>query len=125
MKKWSKSWKSSTQRRKQRKYIYNAPLHIRKKLMKATLSKELREKYGKRSITIRKGDVVEIMRGQFKKVKGKVIEVDYKNYRVKVENATIKTSKGDLKYYPIHPSNLRIIELNLEDKKRVEILKRK
>jgi small subunit ribosomal protein S17 len=71
------------------------------------------------------GDVVRIMRGSFKGVEGKVIEVDYKKYRIKVENATLKTSKGDLAYYPIHPSNVMIKELNLEDKKREEVLKRK
>jgi large subunit ribosomal protein L24 len=125
MKEWSSSWKRSKQRRKQRKYVYNAPLHIRRKLMKATLSKELRKKFKKRSATIRKGDVVRIMRGSFKGVEGKVIEVDYKKYRIKVENATLKTSKGDLAYYPIHPSNVMIKELNLEDKKREEVLKRK
>jgi large subunit ribosomal protein L24 len=125
MKEWSSSWKSSKQRRKQRKYIYNAPLHVRRKLMKATLSKSLREKFKRRSFTIRKGDVVKIMRGQFKGVEGKVIEVDYKNYKIKVENATLRTSKGDIAYYPIHPSNVMIVELNLEDKKREEALKRK
>ncbi len=125
MKKWSKNWKSSKQRRKQRKYIYNAPLHIRRKIMKATLSKSLREKFKKRSVTVRKEDVVKIMRGQFKGVEGKVVEVDYKNYVIKVENATMKNSKGELVYYPIHPSNVMIIELNMEDKKREEAIKRK
>ena len=45
---FSKSWKSSRQPRKQRKYVFNAPLHIRHKLVSANLSKELRKKYGKR-----------------------------------------------------------------------------
>ena len=43
--KWYKNWKSSKQPRKQRKYRRNAPLHIRNKMMRAPLSKELRDKY--------------------------------------------------------------------------------
>lgn len=38
------------QPRKQRKFLYNAPLHLRGgKIMSAPLSKELREKYGVRT----------------------------------------------------------------------------
>jgi large subunit ribosomal protein L24 len=59
---FSKSWKSSKQPRKQRKYLYNMDLHNVKKLMSAHLSKELMKKYGKRNIPIRKGDKVKIMR---------------------------------------------------------------
>ena len=51
---FSKSWKSSKQPRKQRKYIAKAPLHIKRKLMGVNLSKELRKKHGKRNIVVRK-----------------------------------------------------------------------
>ncbi len=38
------------QPKKQRKFLYNAPLHLRGgKIMAATLSPELRDKYGVRS----------------------------------------------------------------------------
>ena len=46
-------WKSSKQPRKQRKYIANAPLHIKIKLTGVNLAKELRKKYQKRSIPLR------------------------------------------------------------------------
>ena len=71
MKFWSRQWKSSSNPGKQRKYVYNAPMHIRRKLLTANLSEELRKKHNKRSIPLRKGDEVEIMRGEFKKKKGK------------------------------------------------------
>ncbi len=59
--KFSKSWKSSKQPRKQRKYAANAPLHLKRKLLSVNLSKDLRKKYGKRNMMIRKEDVVKIM----------------------------------------------------------------
>ncbi len=60
-KKFSDKWKASKLPRKQRKYLANAPLHIKRKFLSANLSKELRKKHGKRSIPIRKGDTVRIM----------------------------------------------------------------
>lgn len=111
--------------RKQRKFLFTAPLHIRRKIMSAHLSKELREKYKTRSFPIRKGDEVEIMRGEFKKRTGKVARVDLKNYKVYVEGVTIKRTDGTERLKAIHPSNLRILKLALDDKKRLKALERK
>jgi large subunit ribosomal protein L24 len=111
--------------RKQRKFLYTAPLHIRRKLMSAHLSKELRQQYKRRSLPIRKGDEVLIMRGEFKKRTGKVARVDLKNYRVYVEGITRKRTVGTEVQVPIHPSNLQIINLNLDDKFRKKIIERK
>jgi len=115
----------SSKARKQRKFLYNAPLHVRRKLLSAHLSKELQEKYKRRSFPVRVGDEVEVMRGEFKKRTGKVAKVDLKKYKVYIEGLTRKKVEGREKMVPIHPSNLRIINLNLEDKKRVEALERK
>jgi large subunit ribosomal protein L24 len=111
--------------RKQRKFLYKAPLHLRRKMISAHLSKELREKYKTRSLPLRKGDEVEIMRGEFKKKRGKVSRIDTKKYKVYIEGITRKRTDGTERQVPIHPSNLRIINLNLEDKRRVKILERK
>ena len=51
----------SSSRRKNRKRHFNAPSHIRRKLMSSPLSKELRQKYNVRSIPIRKDDEVQVM----------------------------------------------------------------
>src|SRR3989344_5069378 len=123
-KKWSSNWKSSKQPRKQRKYVYNAPLHIRKKFLSAHLSKQLREKYSRRSLPIRKGDVVKIMRGIFKNKTGKIEEVNFKKLKVYVEGAQIIKKDGTKTFLPIHPSNILIIELNISDKERQKILQR-
>lgn len=111
--------------RKQRKFLIEAPLHLRRKMISAHLSKELREKYKRRSLPLRKGDEVEIMRGEFKGKKGKISRVDTKRYRVYIEGVTRKKSTGEVVQVPIHPSNVRIINLNLDDKWRKKILERK
>lgn len=48
----------SSSRRKNRKRHFQAPSHIRRKLMSAPLSKELRTKYNVRAMPIRKDDEV-------------------------------------------------------------------
>lgn len=115
----------STQPRKQRKYIYTAPLHARHKLMGVTLSKDLREEFGRRSIPVRKGDTVQVMRGDFKDHEGKIEKVDLKNYRVLVEGATTQKPDGNTVFFPIHPSNLMIVDIDLKDDKRNKIIERK
>jgi len=120
--KFSTHWKSSKQPRKQRKYIANAPLHIKMKLVGVNLSKELRKKYQKRSIPLRKKDIVKIMRGKFRGKKGKVMKVILKTQKVEVEGIQVKKQDGSKVNIKLRPSNLQIIELNLEDKKRNKAL---
>ena len=125
MKKWSKSWKSSKKPRKQKKYVFNLPLHIRRTLLSTLLSKELRKKYNKRNITVRKGDKVKILRGQFKKKTGEVTNVNMKKFKIYIEGIENIKKDGSKAAYPIPPSNTMIIELNLDDRKRKKILERK
>lgn len=112
------SWKSSVQPRKQRKYIAKAPLHLRKKFLNATLSKELRKTSGKRSFQLKTGDKVKIMRGQFKGQSGKVEKVSLKESKVFVTGIELLKKDGSKSLYPLNASNLMLEELNLEDKKR-------
>ncbi len=118
--KFSTSWKSSKQPRKQRKYAANAPLHLKRKLLSVNLSKELRKKYGKRNIPLRKRDNVKIMRGKFKGKQGKVTEVKTKMEKIFIEKIQVKKRDGSSVNVPIRASNLQIIELNTEDRKRMK-----
>ena len=124
-KEWSNSWISSKQPRKQRKYKHNAPLHKRRKMMASHLSKELRQKHKKRSVALRKGDKVKILRGKFKSLIGKVEKVMLSRYKVHISGAELKKADGRKAKYPIDPSNLVVIDLEKSDKKRVEVLERK
>lgn len=123
--KFSHSWRSSKQPRKQRKFRHHSPLNIRRHLIAAHLSRELRKKHSRRNIPLRKGDTVKVMRGQFRKKTGKIERILLNRYKVYVAGAERTKKDGSKSRYPIDPSNLLITELNLEDKKRNEILKRK
>ena len=50
----------TSDRSKSRKRHFSAPSHIRRRLMSAPLSKELRTKYGVRSMPVRKDDEVQV-----------------------------------------------------------------
>ncbi len=85
--------------------------------MAAHLSKDLRKKYKRRALTVRKGYMVKIMRGQFKKQTGKIVSVDLRRNRITIEGIH-QVKRGRTKtFYPLHPSNLQIIELTTDDKK--------
>ena len=122
--KFSRSWKSSKQPRKQRKYIANAPLHIKQKFVSSHLSKDLRTRYKTRSIVLKKGDKVKVFRGQFKGKVGEVNRVDLKKTLAYVDGIEITKRDGTKVFKPIHPSNLMIQELNLGDRKRQKIFDR-
>lgn len=111
----------SIQPRKQRKALYTAPLHIRRKIMSANLSKDLRADIGKRSLPIRVGDKVQVVRGDFKGHEGKVKSIDAKRYKVTVEGVTLSKPDGNDVLLPIHPSNLMIIEADLKDERRLNM----
>jgi len=120
--KFNTKWKASKQPRKQRKYLANAPLHIKKKFVNVNLSKELRKKYGKRNVGLRKNDKIKIMRGKFKKKTGKVLEIKLKTGKIYIEGMQVKKQEGSKVNVPFKSSNLQIIELNLDDKKRIKKL---
>ena len=115
---FSTAWKSSTQPRKQRKYAYAAPLHIKQKFLHVHLSSELRQKYGYRNAQIKKGDKIKVLRGNFAKKEGRVERVLLKLGKVFVNGVEIIRKNGTKVPFPLHPSNLLIVELELNDKKR-------
>ncbi|RYP31642.1 hypothetical protein DL767_005649 [Monosporascus sp. MG133] len=113
----------SSSRRKSRKAHFSAPSSVRRVIMSAPLSKELREKYNVRSIPIRKDDEVEIVRGTNKGREGKVISVYRLKYQIHVERVTRDKASGQSVPLGIHPSKVVIKKLKL-DKDRENILER-
>lgn len=124
-KQFSTKWKGSKQPRKQRKYLARAPLHLKRKLLSANLDKSLRERYQKRSFSLRKGDTVKIMRGSFKGKTGKIENVDVKRIRVSIEKIQRSKRDGTKVNVFFKPSNLQIKELNLDDKERIKSIEKK
>lgn len=111
------------QPRKQRKMLFNAPLHVRNKLFSAPLSTALKATHRVSSVTVRSGDTVRVMRGDKKGVEGKVARVERSKCRLFVEGVTREKVDGTPIQIPIHPSKVMITSLNLDDKKRRESLK--
>lgn len=111
--------------RKQRKLLFNAPAHIRHKLMASPLSPELLAQRGIKSLPVRKGDTVRVLRGDHKGFEGKVSRIDLKHYRVFLEGLTREKVDGSTVFVALHPSKIMIRTLNLDDKRRKAVLERK
>eukprot|EP00930_Biecheleria_cincta_P021703 TRINITY_DN15_c0_g2_i3.p1 TRINITY_DN15_c0_g2~~TRINITY_DN15_c0_g2_i3.p1 ORF type:complete len:153 (-),score=16.58 TRINITY_DN15_c0_g2_i3:140-535(-) len=111
-------------RRKNRKAHFTAPSHIRRKLMSAPLSKDLRTKYSVRSLPVRRDDEVMIVRGHYHDREGKVTQVYRKKFRIHIERVTRDKANGQTVPIPIHPSKVVITKLKL-DKDRKALLDRK
>lgn len=122
--KFSIDWKGSKQPRKQRKYRYNVPAHIKNKFLSAHLSRDLRKKYNTRNITLKKGDKVKIVRGQFRGKTGAVDRINLKKAKVYMTGVDIIKKDGTKRSYPIDPSNLIITDFDLDDKARKKSIER-
>jgi len=87
------------------------------------LSKEMKEKYHRRSVRVRVGDTVKIVRGEFKNIEGKVTKVLQSEGQLTVEGVTREKQKGGNAPVAIYASNVIITAMNLDDamrKKKME-----
>ena len=125
MKNWSRSWNSSKNPAKQRKFRYKAPLNVLQKFLHVHLSPELRKKYSLRQVMVKKGDTVVVMRGQNRKKSGKVNRVSLKREKVYVEGIEKVKGEGATSPVALESSNLMITSLEVEDKKRRKMLEKK
>merc|ERR1711915_421964 len=115
----------TSSRRKCRKAHFSAPSSVRRKLMSAPLSKELRQKYSVRSMPIRKDDEVVVTRGPFKSGNsGKVMSVYRKKFVLHIERVQREKANGATVSVGIHPSKVEIVRLKM-DRDRKKILERK
>jgi large subunit ribosomal protein L24 len=122
---WSGSWVSSRQPRKQRKFRFRAPLHVRHKFLSAHLDKLLRKEVGRRSLPLRKGDEVLVMKGSSRGFRGVIDSIDLKKARIYVDGIKARKVDGSEVLKPLSPSNVLITKLNLDDKWRKKIIERK
>ncbi len=104
--------------RKQRKRLFNAPLHKKRKWIAAHLAENLLLKYDRRGTPIVTGDTVKVMRGSFKGHEDNVARVDIRKQIVEIEGITSVKADGTKIAKPMHASNLLITKLNLTDKWR-------
>jgi len=114
----------SAKPRKQRKKMFNAPLHKKRKFIGAHLEENLLLKYDKRAVPVVKGDTVRVMRGSFRGHEDKIVRVDVKKRCIEIEGITMSKADGNKIAKPIHSSNVVITKLNLTDKWRRRNLER-
>ncbi len=100
------------------KAMFMAPLHLVSKQLGAPLSNELQEKYGRKSARVIEGDTVKVLRGEFKGIEGKVTHASAERRGIAIEGIKREKLKGGNVDIYIHPSNVMITVLNLEDKWR-------
>ena len=114
----------STKARKQRKARTEAPLHIKRRMVAAHLDSGLMREYNVRSLTVRKGDTVKVLRGAegVKGVESKVVKVDLKDCKIIIENITVAKADGTQKQRTVDPSDVVITKLDLSDPWRKEKL---
>lgn len=116
---FSPTWNSSKQPRKQRKYRFNAPTHIRQKFITVNLSKTLRKEHGRRNIEARVGDKARIMRGSFKGKSGTIERVDRSRIRIYISGIEQTKKDGSKTLVPQSPSKLQLLSLDTKDKRRI------
>ncbi len=113
---------SSRQPRRQRKAQFNRPVHRRGMVMVLPLSKELRTRYHRRRLTVRKGDTVRVLAGSFVGREERVARVDRKNRRLILDNVTLRKADKKLQQLPLNPGHLLLTRLNLSDAWRRRVL---
>ncbi|KAL1114988.1 hypothetical protein AAG570_007811 [Ranatra chinensis] len=115
----------TSSRRKNRKRHFTAPSHVRRRLMSAPLSKELKQKYNVRTMPVRKDDEVQVVRGHYKGQQvGKIVQVYRKKFVIFIERIQREKANGASVYVGIHPSKVIIVKLKI-DKDRKAILDRR
>jgi large subunit ribosomal protein L24 len=105
----------STQPRKERKTLYNLPVHLNRARIASHLDEPLLLKYNTRATTVRKGDTVRVLRGEYAGTTGKILEINTRTRKVTVDGVTITKADATQKPRPIDPSNLVITKLDLTD----------
>jgi len=115
----------STQPRKQRLANYNRNQHAQMRAMSAHLSDELLKEYSLvRSVTVRKGDTVKVVRGIFKGHTAKVVKVFPQRGFITIDEATLTKADGKKVARMFRPSKVILTKLDMSDPWRREKLSR-
>jgi large subunit ribosomal protein L26e len=118
-----KTHKVSSSRRVQIKYALGAPSSVKRKLMSCHLSKSLRDQYKLRSLPIKRGDEVKILKGKAKGKSGKVVQVYRKRNCIYVDKVQREKQNGQTVFLPIKPCYC-VVEKLLINKDRSKTIER-
>lgn len=102
--------------------MLHVPKHVRDAMICSSLADNLREQYTRKSVRVKKGDNVRVMRGEYSGIEGKIEKVNTQRGTLAIEGVQREKVRGGNVKVQIHASNVQIIGLNLEDKLRVNRL---
>ena len=114
----------ASKRRAQRKLQLGAPSSVKRKLMSSHLNKSLRDQYKIRSLPIKRGDEVKILKGKAKGKSGKVVQVYRKRNCIYVDKVQRDKQNGQTVFLPIKPSYC-VIEKLLINKDRTKTIEKR
>ncbi|KMT15097.1 hypothetical protein BVRB_3g062180 [Beta vulgaris subsp. vulgaris] len=114
----------TSSRRKCRKLYFTSPSNIRRKIMSAPLSVNLRNKHNVRSLPVKKHDEVLVVCGNYAGREGKIVQCYRKKWVIYIEQVTRNKINGLTVQVGIHPSNVVLTKLKL-DEDRLQLLQRK
>merc|ERR1719169_84119 len=114
----------TSSRRKNRRAHFQAPSHLRYKLMSCNLSKELRAKHGARSMPVRKDDEVTVVRGKNKGHSGKVTDVYRKRWCLYLDGLQKSKQNGQPIRVPIDASNCVMTKIKMTRIDKTYLLER-
>jgi large subunit ribosomal protein L24 len=92
--------------------------HVRDSSVCSSLKDNLRQQYKIRSVRVVKGDSVKVMRGEYAGVEGKVEKVDTKRGTLSIEGIQREKVRGGNVKVQIHASNVIVMSLHLDYKRR-------
>jgi ribosomal protein uL24 len=101
--------------RRQRKAHFTARPFRRRLQMAVPLSRELRRRFHRRSVPVRKGDTVRVLSGSYEGREERVARVVRRDFALVLDNVTLKSGEEKLKPLPLKTNHLVITRLNLAD----------
>lgn len=109
--------------RRQRRALYAAHPQRRRRMMTVPLSRDLKSRFHRRSLPLRKGDTVRIIGGSYVGREERIAKVDRRAFSVTLENVTSKTGESKQTPLPMRTGKLILVRLNLSDPQRRALLK--
>jgi len=104
--------------KKQRRFHYQKPLHLKQAGLSVHLDKKGRQLLGVKSVSVRKNDTVKVLSGAKKGSTGKITGIDYSKGVVFIDKLVRKKASGEEILLPVHASNLVATDLDRSDAKR-------
>jgi large subunit ribosomal protein L24 len=100
------------------------PKHLTERRLRSSLSRALREKYGRRNVRVIAGDTIKVIRGEYSGIEGKVEKVNMKRGSLAIEGIQREKVRGGNVKVEINSTNVIVTDLDLDDKYRQALIQR-